>query len=209
MAKMMGPGYQGGRARLRWVAAIGEGGVGSGAGMFVGGGACSGWRRGMASCRWHRAPGIGEDCAKSTLVPDGRREMKHPHWGSVRGNLEDQGHRTAIRLFGPRHLTTPKMGALEALNHCRCSEAWRLSSRIAHPKISMKIRVPSTQKTYPWMDAPGWECLSLPRGPSGHGRTVALSVSRCLPRSERGISPSEREDSPPPSFRAPELPPFT
>lgn len=68
MAKTVEPGYQGGRARLRWVAAIGEDGVGSGAGMFVGGGGharhgVAGWRRGMASCRWYRAPGIGEDCA--------------------------------------------------------------------------------------------------------------------------------------------------
>lgn len=48
----------------------------------------------MASCRWHRAPGIGEDCAcerGTALMPDGRREMKRPHWGSVRGSLDDQG----------------------------------------------------------------------------------------------------------------------
>lgn len=71
VAKMMGPGYPGGRARLRWVAAIGEDGVGSGAGMSVGGGACSGGRRGMASRRWCRAPRIGEDCAWGCRICSG------------------------------------------------------------------------------------------------------------------------------------------
>lgn len=62
MAKMVEPGHRGGRARLRWVAASGADGVGSGAGMFVGGGRA---REGVAG--WRRAVGIERRASGRTV----------------------------------------------------------------------------------------------------------------------------------------------